>query len=231
MTAGVYRITNIANGKSYIGISNDIEKRWKDEISGSNINKGYNSAIESAIRKYGKDYFHFEILEVLEDADDRYEAEKMFIKRYNTMAPNGYNLTEGGEGLGSGENHPNYGKHLSEETKDKMSKANKGKTPWNKGIPQTEEAKLKMSKAKKGENNPEAKYDLWDISYIKYLKREMYRRGREPNPCKCFRLKHKGKEIPIGLFYEWTSIEIINDIINEETNKTKSERIPWILNL
>ena len=55
MTAGVYRITNIANGKSYIGISNNIERRWKYEIRGASIDNGVNSAIEKAIRKYGEE--------------------------------------------------------------------------------------------------------------------------------------------------------------------------------
>ena len=46
-----------------------------------------------------------------------------------------------------GENHPNYGKHLPEETKRKIGEANKGK-------PKSEETKKRMRSAKKGENNP-----------------------------------------------------------------------------
>lgn len=51
------------------------------------------------------------------------------------------------------------GKKLSEETKRKISKANKGensymygKTPWNKGIPRSDECKEKISKANKGKH-------------------------------------------------------------------------------
>jgi hypothetical protein len=47
----------------------------------------------------------------------------------------------------SKENHPNYGKHHSEEAKKKMSDAHKGKY-------HSEKTKKKMSEAKKGENNP-----------------------------------------------------------------------------
>ena len=34
----------------------------------------------------------------------------------------------------SGENHPIYGKHLSESTKRKIGEAGKGRIPWNKGL-------------------------------------------------------------------------------------------------
>ena len=39
----------------------------------------------------------------------------------------------------------NLGKKLSQETKNKQSEANKGKTPWNKGIPNYESQKQKIS--------------------------------------------------------------------------------------
>ena len=49
-----------------------------------------------------------------------------------------------------GINNHNYGKHFSEETKLKMSKAKENYIPWNKGIPRSEKAKKKMSEAHKG---------------------------------------------------------------------------------
>jgi hypothetical protein len=64
----------------------------------------------------------------------------------------------------SKENNPSYGKHPSEETKKKISDANKGKhlseetkkkiSDANKGRYPSEETKKKMSKAKKGEKHP-----------------------------------------------------------------------------
>ena len=43
-----------------------------------------------------------------------------------------------------GENNPNFGKHLSEETRRKIGKSKQGKPAWNKGIPRSEETKAKL---------------------------------------------------------------------------------------
>jgi group I intron endonuclease len=56
----------------------------------------------------------------------------------------------------SGEKHPNYGKHHSEESKNKMKESLKGRIPWNKGVygytsvPCSEEKKEKLRKANIG---------------------------------------------------------------------------------
>jgi len=47
-------------------------------------------------------------------------------------------------------NHPLYGKHHTEKTKKKISESNKGKIPWNKGLPRSQATKDKISNAKKG---------------------------------------------------------------------------------
>jgi len=44
-------------------------------------------------------------------------------------------------------------KNLSPETRKKMSDSQRGKVPWNKGIPQTDEVKEKLRKANSGPNN------------------------------------------------------------------------------
>jgi hypothetical protein len=66
-----------------------------------------------------------------------------------------------------GENNHNYGKHLSEETKKKISDVEKGKiiseetrkkiSEAKKGKIKSEEIRKKMSEAKKGENHPNYK--------------------------------------------------------------------------
>ena len=53
-----------------------------------------------------------------------------------------------------GENNQMFGKHHSEESRKKMSESRKGKTPWMKGKHHSEESRKKISESRKGENNP-----------------------------------------------------------------------------
>ena len=96
----IYKITNKINLKIYIGqISNSIQTRFSQHIYDSNHSNcsGYNYLLHKAIRKYGKDNF---ILEEIEKVDDNFlqEREIYWIKHFNCCIPNGYNMTQGGEG-------------------------------------------------------------------------------------------------------------------------------------
>ena len=86
---GIYKITKKENGKSYIGQSNNIERRIKEHQYKTDI------PIELAIYKYGKDAFTYEVIEEcnLEQLD---EKEQYWIAYYNTYKGFGYNCSEGG---------------------------------------------------------------------------------------------------------------------------------------
>lgn len=94
---GIYKITKKENGKSYIGQSNDIERRFFEHKTKIDI------PIEIAIKKYGVDAFNFEVIEEcpLNKLDER---EKYWIAFYNTYKGFGYNCNEGG-GNNRGENN------------------------------------------------------------------------------------------------------------------------------
>ena len=93
---GIYKITNQLNGHAYIGLSIDIERRWKEHRK-----MKYRACIYDAFVKYGIDNFKFTILEECQK-DKLNEQEKYWIAYYNTYK-NGYNSTPGGEGgYGSG---------------------------------------------------------------------------------------------------------------------------------
>lgn len=65
---GIYKYTNLINGKIYIGLSNDIQRRRHEHQNLAN--SGDDAAIHKAIRKYGIENFSFEILETF-DREDR----------------------------------------------------------------------------------------------------------------------------------------------------------------
>ena len=113
----IYKITNILNNKCYIGetVQLDPEMRWKKHIISANTTKDC-PALAAAMNKYGIDKFKFEILIICFD-EDIFEYEKEYILKYNSQRPNGYNILDGGQYGGS-----RLGTHLSDETKEKISK-------------------------------------------------------------------------------------------------------------
>ena len=85
----IYKHTNKINGKSYIGKTvQEPKTRWRN-------GKGYKSCVvfNNAIKLYGWDSFEHEILEIIDD-EKLIQREEFYIKHFNTLAPNGYNLIE-----------------------------------------------------------------------------------------------------------------------------------------
>lgn len=91
---GIYKIENKINGKSYIGQSIDIERRWQEHYNRKNYTYYNKHPLYVAFNKYGIQNFDFVILEECNQAllDDK---EKYYIKKYNSYS-NGYNFTRGG---------------------------------------------------------------------------------------------------------------------------------------
>lgn len=87
MSIGIYKIENLINGKIYIGQSIHIEKRWKEHCRASS-----ESLISKAIKKYGKENFSFQILEETKDLNSLNLLESNYIKKFNSLVPNGYNI-------------------------------------------------------------------------------------------------------------------------------------------
>lgn len=96
----VYKVTNVVNGKSYIGITRtSVKWRWNAHLCAS-FNESYNDynvIFHRAIRKYGIDSFVVETLCESEN-DLLKELECQYIETYGTLSPNGYNMTKGGDG-------------------------------------------------------------------------------------------------------------------------------------
>lgn len=94
---GIYLIKNKANNKVYIGQSIDVDKRIKEHFYKALCEKdvSFSSILHVAIRKYGKEMFDCEVLECCSE-DKLDEREKYYIKLYDSITPNGYNISPGG---------------------------------------------------------------------------------------------------------------------------------------
>ena len=103
----IYRLTNTINGRKYIGKTVNFKKRMSDH---KHSKDGY--YIHRAIRKYGWNTFKVEKIIDNVPEEDLNNLEISYIAVENTKRPNGYNLTDGGEGV-SGYSH-------TEEFKKKM---------------------------------------------------------------------------------------------------------------
>ena len=110
----VYKATNKANGKIYVGITRQrLEARMAQHRSDANRKK---TPFACAIAKHGFDSFQWEVLESCDDYRSLQEAEIRWIAFFDCLCANkrGYNRTPGGAGNG--------GLSPSEETKQLLSK-------------------------------------------------------------------------------------------------------------
>jgi len=109
VTGHIYVITNNTNNKKYVGQtrSHRLNKnkyrpfgfigRFRDHINECNSNKkNYCKYLNNALIKYGYNNFKCELI-IQCDIEELNKYEKYYIKEYNTLYPNGYNLTEGGK--------------------------------------------------------------------------------------------------------------------------------------
>lgn len=95
----IYKVTNIKNGKVYIGqTSRSIDVRWSEHVRySSNPNIDYASKLYYAIQKYGESAFN---IEQIEECDNKLldEREQYWIEVYHSCE-SGYNISRGGQGV------------------------------------------------------------------------------------------------------------------------------------
>ena len=165
----IYLLTCTLNGKQYVGQTRQkLGRRISQHKSDSKKKRA--TGIAAAIRNHGLENFTVEVLETC-PVDKLNEREKFWIRELNTRTPNGYNLTDGGDGNSnpseetrkkisenhadvSGENNPNYGKECSPETREKIAAAHRGKPSPRKGVKLSPETKEKIAAAHRGKPSP-----------------------------------------------------------------------------
>ena len=94
ITKYIYIIRNFINDKVYIGQAINPDQRFKGHIQAKD-RKQYSSAIDGAIKKYGVENFYYEVIEG--PITNFNEREIYWIKFFNSLIPNGYNILEGGQ--------------------------------------------------------------------------------------------------------------------------------------
>ena len=213
----IYKITNLINGKIYIGQHIQYTKSI-DSYMGSG------TLLKKAQKKYGISNFKKEIIEecTLENINER---EIYWISEFNCITPNGYNLAKGGKNglttkdttvytngkniryIKPGQKIPNgyikgvpnffFNQKWRKAVSDGIKGKNTGKIPWNKGLDITNtKVKENAFKAKntiidseilKGKNNPRAKKFL----FISPINEQFEVFGNLKNFCKEHRLSYR----------------------------------------
>lgn len=168
----VYETKNLINNKKYIG-------KHKGDLNDNYLGSGV--LLKAAIAKYGKENFIRTILYIAKNEQDAYDKEEELISLYNAVESDEYYNLSKGQSINTiyidnsnrdymqspeykekmsfavrGEKNGMYGKHHSEESKQKMSESHKGLHDGDKngmyGKHHSEESKQKMSENSIGKN-------------------------------------------------------------------------------
>ncbi len=139
----LYIATNTVNGKQYVGLSKEFHKRIVHHKCAST-----SSVFHKAIKEYGFDKFAFSSIAEARDLSAACDLERLLIQQHNTLTPNGYNMTVGGQVGPVGYRH-------SAETKQKISEANRNRP---------KEARDTFAKAQKGKIRSQEFKDMVSVT-------------------------------------------------------------------
>lgn len=148
---GIYKIQSIIKpDKIYIGSAIDIFKRWNQHLYKLKKKIHVNKKLQYHFDKYNESDLWFSIILYGCNKNELIIIEQLFLDSYKPW----FNICKiAGSTLGI---------KASEESKQKMRKAQKGKVPWSKGKHLSESHKQKISKSKIGENNPMYGVEPWN---------------------------------------------------------------------
>lgn len=175
---GIYCIRNILDNKRYVGQSVRVQIRKYEHFEALAKGVHHNPHLQAAYNLYGKQNFVFEVLEEC-DASILSQREVYWVAKYGESSSSGvYNITPGGKS-NHGENNPRYGKHWSDEWKQRQSLRMKAylSDPTHHplyGKHFSADSRAKMSKSRKGRvRSEEARQKTSDTLKRKYATGEL----------------------------------------------------------
>ena len=147
MKSGIYKITNVVNGKFYIGSSKNIDERW--DVHKQHLKGGYhiNPKLQHSWNKHGESKFIFEVIEEVEPTQELlFDRENYYLSTLKPYERNiGYNIGPKAEGGDMITNHPDRDGFI-----EKMKIINHGEGNGMYGKTHTEESINKQKNRAKG---------------------------------------------------------------------------------
>ena len=205
MFAHVYLVTNQKNGKNYVGQTIRAENKL-----------GHGRMLLSAYKLHGKDNFSYEkICDGIKNRATLNFVERFWIKVFNSIAPNGYNIELGGS----------EGSTWTEERRWKHSLALTGRTIHRplgsksgmKGKAYPEEGKRKLAEAMKGNQFSLGHKHSEETKERMSASQKAHWASYEVHPCKGRKHTDEWKQA--------ASERMKKQIQSEETRKKRSETI------
>jgi group I intron endonuclease len=172
----VYKVTNLINGKCYIGsTTKSLKKRKQGHYY--DVKRGSQKVFHRALRKYNKDDFLWEVLcDNIDTEREMYDLEHHYITEFETFGRNGYNCTWGYDNTTTGykftdeqrkehikritgSGNPNYGNIWNDEQRKTASNRQskllaKKKSLGIENPSKRPEVRKKLRDGKMGELNP-----------------------------------------------------------------------------
>lgn len=165
---GVYKITNLKNGKIYIGSAKEFKRRASQHASSLRNNKHQNKHLQASFWKHGEDNFLFEVLEVVDgNKGERFKIEQKWIDKL--IKEGKWEQTFNFKKKTVQKERSCFSK-TPEETKKKMSKSQRGRKL-------SEETKRKIGLAHKGKEISLAQRKILSKSTTSWWNNKLFRQN------------------------------------------------------
>jgi group I intron endonuclease len=144
----IYKIRNLLNGKFYVGSAQDTRTRFRQHRRLLRKGAHHCKHLQNAWNKYGEELFKFEVVEHVGSVEGLEAAEDVWLMQH-VGQPHCYNSGRSAKAPWRGcapEDHPNFGKNLTDEQKQNLRDA--AKHQWKTSDPRTGRKHSEQTKAK-----------------------------------------------------------------------------------